>query len=333
MCNLNLLLNEVEGIENMLKHLVKKVTQEQQPLREEVIAVDMGASSYKVKTKDERFTFVNAIRKEPNYISNSKSIDIDGISYSIGVGATSKKINKIDKDFKQMILYSICRAFEGSRNLKVTLGLMLPLNQMEISAKEFKDQIENKRFKANFKGEEYSILINSVAVGIEGYSSFFTLDEETALSNVCLCNFGNSTLDYFYFVDGELVEKNVENMGSKQYLQRLNQVLTSNKEGFANIDELDQNLRMDAVFKCKNAVRECNLTYLNEIVENVNAFYNIKNFHMVWCGGATINLKNEIKTLCNENVCKSCRVLNREEAIFSDVEGLFIQLMEIEDEN
>lgn len=318
----------------MLKNLVRKVTQEQQPLKEVTIGIDMGASSYKVKTKDDRFSFINAVRKEPNYINDSKSIEVDGISYSVGVGVVSKRINKIDKNFKETILYSICRAFEGNSNLKVTLGLMLPLNQMEISGREFKEQLENKKFKAVFKGVEYTILINSVAVGIEGYSSFFILDEETAASNVCICNFGNSTLDYFYFVEGELVEKNVENMGSKQYLQRLNKVLTSNKEGFSNIDELDQNLKMGANFSCKSAIRECNISYLNEILENINAFYSIKNFNIIWCGGATINLKNEIKLLCNDNICKSCTVLNKEEAIYSDVEGLFMQLMELEnDEN
>lgn len=264
--------------------------------KHKITIVDLGNMNVKFIGEDEQGVFSSKISTDyQSYPDGFQRVEINGRATYIGIGALSREFNKLEKDYIPQLLYSICRANNKADIVETNLAILLPILQMENKGK-FIENLKNKEFSLKFNGQDRMIKINDVLVLPEGYTSYFSLSDEDKKGDVCIIDMGSRTVNICTLENGKIQNLNTVKLGSFDFYSKIKALENSKGEDYTE-EDIPRLIKNGTVKVFQKQYGE----FLNEILNSIKGYVNIKTYRTVFTGGTSIMLQDVINKLTLPN--------------------------------
>lgn len=319
--------NKIENVLRKFKYKkFKKVNSSN-----DIVFVDLGASSIKMSYKGELITFRSSIRKvyDKNEITIQKNaINVNGEWFIVGESnlSTGNYLYKYEKEYLEvLILFGLSMIKDKVRSISndLKVNILLPYNQIHT-----KKQLSNKidgiyEVRNNLHEFDLALTLNKVFVEGEASKVYFEKNYNT-VGNTCVVNIGYSTTDIALYNTLNCREQITSiNIGTNnllsQYL-KYTQAPTSSilntwlNDGYNFTKEEHKNI---------SVVNEDYIkTLWNDIYNGVIKLSNPNNTNILFCGGGALLLLDEFKQSIPREY--NIKVLNDIECIYSDLLGMIL---------
>lgn len=258
--------------------------------------VDLGNFNIKYMGEDSEGMFSSKISNDyQSYPEGFKRLEMDGQITYISVGELSREFNKSNRDYIPQLLYAICKANKSLEIIETNLTLLLPIIQMENKTK-LVENLKGKEFSIKFNGMDRIVNIQDVLVLPEGYSSYYSLSTEEKQGDLCLIDAGSRTINICVLENGKIQKLNTVKLGSFDFFSKLKSQQNSKGEDFSEEDIcrlIDGNIIKVYQKQYDN--------FLNEILNSIKPYVNIKTYKTIFTGGTSLMLKESIDKLSLPN--------------------------------
>lgn len=261
-----------------------------------ITIVDLGNFNIKYIGEDDEGMFSSKISNDyQSYPEGFKRLEMDGQITYISIGELSREFNKSNRDYIPQLLYAICKANKSLEIIETNLTLLLPIIQMENKTK-LVDNLKGKEFSIKFNGMDRIVNIQDVLVLPEGYSSYYSLSTEEKQGDLCLIDAGSRTINICVLENGKIQKLNTVKLGSFDFFSKLKSQQNSKGEDFSEEDIcrlIDGNIIKVYQKQYDN--------FLNEILNSIKPYVNIKTYKTIFTGGTSLMLKEYIDKLSLPN--------------------------------
>ena len=285
-----------------------------------IVYVDLGASSIKMSYNGKFITFRSSVRvasyEEVTFQENK--ILVDGKWYIIGESATptgNYKYKFQKENLHVLVLYGL-QLLEFQED-EVQLHILLPYNELG-TTKEL-----HSKLSKSYQLCDTKMKLQVAHVYVEGESSKHYISQKLKLKgkNVCVINVGYSTTDIALFSSKGYRENMVSlSMGTNAILSEVvghTQAPTSSILNSWLVDGYkftkDEQLQVSGVTSRFLSMIKCDLE------STVFKVANPQNLVIVWCGGGSQLIRDEINKVFKGY---SCKVLDVEDSIYTDLKGM-----------
>lgn len=304
---------------NKIKQLFKK-KQAQEQVSSEAVYVDLGASSIKMSYKGKFITFRSSVRQatDEEVTFQSNKIRVDGKWYIIGESATptgNYKFKYMKENLHVLVLYGL-KLLEFNHEY-AELHVLLPYNELG-TTKELNSKLSN-----TYQLHDTRIKLQVQKVYVEGESSKHYISNKLKLKgkNVCIVNIGYSTTDIALFSSSGYREKVLSlSMGTNAILSEVAGYTQAPTSSILNSWLVDgYKFTKDEQVQVSSVTSRFLSMIKSDLESTVFKVANPQNLVIVWCGGGSQLLHSEI-----DKVFKgySCKVLDVEDAIYTDLKGM-----------
>jgi len=215
----------------------------------------------------------------------------DGRITYISIGELSREFNKCERDYIAQLLYAICKANEGQEIIETNLTLLLPSLQMD-NKKKLIENLKGKEFSFKFNGLDRIVKINEMMVLPEGFVSFYSLSEEEQEKDICILDLGSRTINICCMVEQEIQLLQTIKFGSFDFYSKLRTLESAKGEDYKEEDV--PRLIKNGIIK---VTQKQYAEFLQEILNYIKPYVNIRTYNIVWTGGTSLILKDVIEKL------------------------------------
>lgn len=302
-----------------IKQLFKK-SDAQEDVSNEAVYVDLGASSIKMSYKGKFITFRSSVRQatDEEVTFQENKILVDGKWYIIGESVTptgNYKFKYMKDNLNVLILYGL-KLLEFEQD-EARLHLLLPYNELG-TTKELNSKLRNQ-----YQLHDAKVKLQVTKVYVEGESSKHYISQKLKLKgkNVCVVNIGYSTTDIALFSSQGYREKMVSlSMGTNAIMSEVVGHTQAPTSSILNSWLVDgYKFTKDEQLKVSSMTSRFLSMIKSDLESTVFKVANPQNLVIVWCGGGSQLLQGEIDKLFKGYTCK---VLDVEDAIYTDLKGM-----------
>lgn len=293
----------------------------------DILYVDLGSTSVKMCYQNELIQFKASIREITNTIlitpAMSNWISVNNKYYIIGEANKSNEVcfYKYERKYLEvLILYGV----KLLRSKGVVIGddikvnILVPFTELKY-IKALEDKI-NGLYQTDIG--EIILTLNKPYVEGESSGVFFKEHYKVA-GNLIVCNIGGKTSDITIINSNNSIEKIMSiNMGVQALLSEIVKYTSAPSSNILS-NWLQDNYKFSKEEEIH--LKEVNKDFINNIYNDliVNAIKltNPQNTTILFTGGGSLILKNEIQELLKDYKVK---VLNQYESVYSDILGAMI---------
>lgn len=278
-----------------------------------VCVVDLGNYNVKaINNKRKQISFQsNLSRDYETFPDGFKYVLLDGEYTFFEKGNFNLEYIKTQKNYTSQLLYSISLLHEDEEIIETNLVLLLPISEMQEKQKYIND-LKDKEFEFTVrtnKKKDKIIKINDVFVTPEGYSSYFTLNDNVKDSNLLLIDVGGRSSDVIALEHGKPQVLKTYHIGILDLYMKL-QNINSDKE--YKLEEIRGAIDRGYIKVTKKQLASFTQDIINEIKIDVN----LSHFdNVVWTGGAS----KVIEEIINDILPKQCYL--HENPLYSNIFG------------
>jgi len=259
--------------------------------------VDLGNMNIKYHGQAGDSVFSSKISTDSRpYEDGFQRVELDGRKTYIGVGELSREFSKSDRDYIPQLLYAICKANSDAEIIDTNLSLLLPSLQMTNKHK-LVETLKNKDFSFKFNGKDRVVSIKDLLILPEGYISYFDLSDEERKQDLCIIEIGSRTINICTIIEGKIEDMNTVKYGSLDFYTKIKNIEAGKGEDYTE-EDIERLIKRGTIKVTKKLYEE----FLNDILNYVKAYVNIKNFDTYFTGGTSLMLKPYIEEKCKE--CK-----------------------------
>lgn len=259
--------------------------------------LDLGNMNIKYHGQAGNGVFPSKISTDPKpYEEGFQRIEIEGRKTFIGVGEISREFSKAERDYVPQLLYGICKANSDIDIIQTNLSLLLPSLQMPNKGKLI-ETLKNKEFSFKFNGKDRIVSIKDLLVLPEGYVSYFDLPEEERKQDIAIIEVGSRTINICTIIQGTIDEMHTVKYGSLDFFTKIKNIEAGKGEDYVE-EDIERLIKRGTIKVTKKSYEE----FLNDILNYVKAYINIKNYNTWFSGGTSLMLKPYIEEKCKE--CK-----------------------------
>lgn len=256
-----------------------------------ITIADLGNFNIKYIGADGQGMFSSKISTDYEaYPDGFQRVEMNGRTTYIGTGELSREFNKAARNYIPQLLYAICKG-NNADTIETNLTLLLPTIQMENKTKLIA-ALKDKDFELKFNGKDRIISIKNMLVLPEGYVSYFSLPEEDKMGDLCIIDIGSRTINICIIQDATIQELDTVKLGSFDFYSKIKSIENSKGEDYTeeDIPRLIKNGTI-AIMKIQY------MDFLNEILNSIKSYVNLKTYHVIWTGGGSLMLQEQIKEL------------------------------------
>lgn len=259
--------------------------------------LDLGNMNIKYNGQAGSSVFSSKISTDSKpYEEGFQRIEIEGRKTYIGVGEISREFSKAERDYVPQLLYGICKANSDIDIIQTNLSLLLPSLQMPNKNKLI-ETLKNKEFSFKFNGKDRIVSIKDLLILPEGYVSYFDLPEEERKHDLCIIEVGSRTINITTIIEGKIETMNTVKYGSLDFFTKIKNIEAGKGEDYVE-EDIERLIKRGTIKVTKKSYEE----FLNDILNYVKAYVNIKNYNTWFSGGTSLMLKPYIEEKCKE--CK-----------------------------
>lgn len=265
-----------------------------------VCVVDLGNYNVKaINNKRKQISFQsNLSRDYETFPDGFKYVLLDGEYTFFEKGNFNLEYIKTQKNYTSQLLYAISLLHEDEEIIETNLVLLLPISEMQEKQKYIND-LKGKEFEFTVrtnKKKDKIIKINDVFVTPEGYSSYFTLNDNVKDSNLLLIDVGGRSSDVIALEHGKPQVLKTYHIGILDLYMKL-QNINADKE--YKLEEIRGAIDRGDIKVTKKQLASFTQDIINEIKIDVN----LSHFdNVVWTGGAS----KVIEEIINDVLPKQC---------------------------
>lgn len=278
-----------------------------------VCVVDLGNYNVKaINNKRKQISFQsNLSRDYETFPDGFKYVLLDGEYTFFEKGNFNLEYIKTQKNYTSQLLYAISLLHEDEEIIETNLVLLLPISEMQEKQKYIND-LKDKEFEFTVrtnKKKDKIIKINDVFVTPEGYSSYFTLNDNVKDSNLLLIDVGGRSSDVIALEHGKPQVLKTYHIGILDLYMKL-QNINADKE--YKLEEIRGAIDRGYIKVTKKQLASFTQDIINEIKIDVN----LSHFdNVVWTGGAS----KVIEEIINDILPKQCYL--HENPLYSNIFG------------
>ncbi len=278
-----------------------------------VCVVDLGNYNVKaINNKRKQISFQsNLSRDYETFPDGFKYVLLDGEYTFFEKGNFNLEYIKTQKNYTSQLLYAISLLHEDEEIIETNLVLLLPISEMQEKQKYIND-LKDKEFEFTVrtnKKKDKIIKINDVFVTPEGYSSYFTLNDNVKDSNLLLIDVGGRSSDVIALEHGKPQVLKTYHIGILDLYMKL-QNINADKE--YKLEEIRGAIDRGYIKVTKKQLASFTQDIINEIKIDVN----LSHFdNVVWTGGAS----KVIEEIINDSLPKQCYL--HENPLYSNIFG------------
>lgn len=261
---------------------------------DKITVVDLGNMNIKYAGEFEGMFSSKISTDYQAYEDGFQRIELDGRITYLGIGELSREFNKAERDYMAQLLYAVCKANSGDI-LETNLTLLLPALQMKNKNKLI-DSLKGKEFSLKFNGQDRMVNIKDVLVLPEGYATFFALKDEYKEGDICIVDLGSRTINICALVDARIQKIETIKLGSFDFYSKVKAI--ENAKGDDYTEEDIPRLIKNGTIKVFNKQYA---EFLNEILNSIKPYVNLKTFKCVFTGGTSLMLEEYINKLTLPN--------------------------------
>ena len=319
--------NKIENVLRKFKYKkFKKVNSSN-----DIVFVDLGASSIKMSYKGELITFRSSIRKVYNkdeITIQKNAINVNGEWFIVGEStiSTGNYEYKYQKEYLEvLILFGLSMIKDKVKSISndLKVNILLPYNQIHT-----KKQLSNKidgiyQLRNNLHEFDLALTLNKVFVEGETSKVYFEKNYNTG-GNTCVVNIGYSTTDIALYNTLNCREQITSiNIGTNNLLSQYLKYTKAPTSSILNTWLNDGYNFTKEEHKNISVVNEDYIkTLWNDIYNGVIKLSNPNNTNIVFCGGGALLLLDEFKQSIPREY--NIKVLNDIECIYSDLLGMIL---------
>lgn len=255
-----------------------------------ITVVDLGNMNIKYIGDNEGMFSSKVSTDYQSFRDGFQRIELDGRLTYIGIGELSREFNKAERDYLPQLLYGISMA-NSEEKIEINLTLLLPIVQMENKPKLI-ETLKGKEFKFKFNDKYREVKINECLVLPECYVSYFSLADEDKQGDVCILDLGSRTVNICALENGKIQKLNTVKLGSFDLYSKIK--AQENSKGEDYIEEDIPRLIKNGTIKIFNKQYG---EFLNEILNSIKSYVNIKTYRTIFTGGTSIMLEEYINKL------------------------------------
>lgn len=229
------------------------------------------------------------------YEEGFQRIELDGRKTYIGVGELSREFSKAERDYIPQLLYAICKANSDTEIIDTNLSLLLPSLQMTNKNKLI-ESLKNKDFSFKFNDKDRVISIKDLLILPEGYVSYFDLTEEERKQDICIIEIGSRTINICTIIEGKIENMNTVKYGSLDFYSKIKNIEAGKGEDYTE-EDIERLIKRGTIKVTKKLYEE----FLNDILNYVKAYVNIKNYDTYFTGGTSLMLRTHIEEKCKDS--------------------------------
>lgn len=256
----------------------------------EITVIDLGNYNIKFVGANKGHFSSKITNDYQSYEDGFQRVEYDGRKTYIGVGELSREFNKAERDYTAQMLHALAKA-NGDDIKETNLVLLLPILQME-NKKKLVKAVKEKLFSFKFNGNDRNVKVNDLMVLPEGYATYYTLDEEDKKGDVCIIDIGSRTINICVLENGKIVKMNTVKLGSFDFYSKIKNI--ENSKGNDYVEEDIQRLIDNKLIEIENKQYE---SFLDEILNAVKPYVNLKTYNTIFTGGTSLMLKELIEKL------------------------------------
>lgn len=278
-----------------------------------ICCIDLGNYNIKgINTEGKIITFQsNLSRDYESYPDGFRYVLMDGEYTYFEKGSFNLEYLKTSRSFTSQLLYSISLLYENEEIIETDLVLLLPISEMQQKGK-YIEQLSGKEFTFTVrtnKKQDKIIKINDVFVTPEGYSSYFTLNDNIKDGNLLLIDVGGRSTDLIALENGKPQTLKTYHIGILDMYMKL-QNINSDKE--YKLEEIKGAIDRNDIKVTKKQLA----SFLQDIINEIKIDVKLSHFdNVIWTGGASKVLEETI----TENLPKQCYV--HENPLYSNILG------------
>ena len=286
----------------------------------DILYIDLGASSIKMSYKGKFITFRSSVRvaSDEEVTFQDNKILVDGKWFIIGESSQptgTYQYKYMKENLHVLALYGL-RLLEFEQD-EAQLHVLLPYNELG-TTQELKRKL----------GGVYQLYVTKmklqvVKVYVEGESSKHYISNKLKLKgqNVCVVNVGYSTIDIALFSSNGYREKMMSlSMGANAILSEVAGYTQAPTSSILNAWLVDgYKFTKDEQSHVSGVTSRFLSMIKSDLESTVFKVANPQNLVIVWCGGGSQLVQGEI-----DKVFKgySCKVLDVEDSIYTDLKGM-----------
>lgn len=309
---------------NKLIKWIKKLFNKQQSQvithLSDVVYVDLGASSIKMSYKGKFVTFRSSVRvaSDEEVTFQENKILVDDKWYIIGESATptgNYKCKYQKDNLHVLVLYGL-QLLEFKED-EARLHVLLPYNELGTN-KEL-----SLKLTKTYQLHDIKVKLQVAHVYVEGESSKHYISQKLKLKgkNVCVVNVGYSTTDIALFSSQGYREKMLSlSMGTNAILSEVVSHTQAPTSSILNSWLVDgYKFTKDEQSHVSSVTSRFLSMIKSDLESTVFKVANPQNLVIVWCGGGSQLVHSEM-----DKVFKgySCKVLDVEDSIYTDLKGM-----------
>lgn len=318
-------MKSIGGIIVMFKWIDKikqlfKQKQAHEQVSSDAVYVDLGASSIKMSYKGKFITFRSSVRQatDEEVTFQDNKIQVDGKWYIIGESSTptgNYKFKYMKDNLHVLVLYGL-KLLEFEQD-EAQLHILLPYTELH-TTKEL-----NAKLCSTYQLHDVKVKLHVAKVYVEGESSKHYISQKLKLKgkNVCVVNIGYSTTDIALFSSNGYREKMVSlSMGTNAIMSEVVSHTQAPTSSILNSWLVDgYRFTKDEQSHVSHVTSRFLSMIKNDLESTVFKVANPQNLVIIWCGGGSQLVQSEI-----DKVFKgySCKVLDVEDSIYTDLKGM-----------
>lgn len=282
--------------------------------KKKICVIDLGNYNVKaINNEGKQITFQsNLSRDYESYPDGFKYVCIDGEYTYFEKGTFNLEYIKTQKNYTAQLLFAISQLYENEEIIEdLNLVLLLPISEMQQKQK-YIDDLKEKEFaftvRTNKKQDKF-IKFNDVFVTPEGYSSYFTLNDNIKDSNLLLIDVGGRSTDVIALENGKPQVLKTYHIGILDLYMKLQNI---NSEKEYKLEEIKSAIDRGDIRVTKKQLASFTQDIINEIKIDVNlAHYD----NVIWTGGAS----KVIEEIISDTLPKQCYL--HENPLYSNILG------------
>ena len=225
---------------------------------------------------------------EPNESAFNR-VKVEGRKYYIGVGNYSLEYTKASKEcLVPQVLYAIARGNNGN-NITTDVCILLPIEQIP-KKEEIINLLQKKFFGCEVNGKTMNIRIEKVVVLPECQVARYSLDE--ASDDVLLLDIGSRTLNFAGYSNGNLVVNGTSRIGIINLYEKI-MIIENAKGNDYVLSDIEPQIRRKKIV----VDSEIYVEFMKELLNSIKTKVSITKFDVVFLGGGSLVLKDEIETI------------------------------------
>ncbi|MFR6470902.1 MAG: LuxR C-terminal-related transcriptional regulator [Turicibacter sanguinis] len=286
----------------------------------DILYIDLGASSIKMSYKGKFITFRSSVRvaSDEEVTFQDNKILVDGKWYIIGESSQptgTYQYKYMKENLHVLVLYGL-RLLEFEQD-EAQLHVLLPYNELGTT------QEVKRKLGGVYQLHDTKVKLQVAKVYVEGESSKHYISQKLKLKgkNVCVVNIGYSTTDIALFSSQGYREKMVSlSMGTNAILSEVAGYTQAPTSSILNSWLVDgYKFTKDEQSHVSGVTSRFLSMIKSDLESTVFKVANPQNLVIVWCGGGSQLVQGEI-----DKVFKgySCKVLDVEDSIYTDLKGM-----------